>query len=322
VYQHPTTADSPAKRRGRGTREYSPPVIVHLNGELLPLEQASISPLDRGFLLGDGLYEGLRAFGGHIVDLPRHARRLAQGLALARIPWDVSRLGDLCQGVLRANHLADAFIYMQVTRGVPAPGQPVRSRVLGGPVRPTVFAYATPTPPLSAYPPVPCKTAITVEDKRWLHGQAKSISLMGSVLAAIDAHEVGADDAILVRKAHDGAFAAEGTSANLIAVVERSGRREVVTPPLEHCPILAGVTRDLLLDACRGTELVITERPIRSDELAAAHEVMLCGTLTMVTAITTLDGLQVGNGKAGAVAERLLAALCAAVTHDGSKILT
>ncbi|MCE7973830.1 MAG: hypothetical protein DYG92_05795 [Leptolyngbya sp. PLA1] len=292
------------------SKTYAPPVIVHLNGSLIPSAHASISPLDRGFLLGDGLYEGLRAFDGRVVSLARHAERLRAGLALAGIPWDVAELGPICHTLIEANHAPDCFIYLQVTRGAPAPGQPPRARVLSGKVTPTVFAYAVPAPALSAYPPVPSKSARTVVDQRWLLGHVKSISLMGGVIGAMEAHAHGADDAVLIRSRPDGDFAAEGTSANLIAVFESPHGSDIVTPPLGHCPILAGVTRDLLLEACAGSSLRIVERPIPAESLPRATELLLCGTLTMVTSITSLNGTPVGSGKPGPIALALLHALC------------
>ena len=130
---------------------------------------------------------------------------------------------------------------------------------------------------------------------------------MGSVLAAYDAQDAGADDAILIREDGQGtAWVAEATSANVV-VVTAGG--EVVTPPLEQVPILAGVTRDLVLDG-RAEAAGVEVRPLRASELAEAREIMLLGTLTMVTAITRLDGRPVGSGSPGPVALRLLEALC------------
>lgn len=277
---------------------YSSDMILHLNGQLLKREQARIDPFDRGFLFGDGVYEGLRTFGGRVVGLGLHIERLRRGLAETRIPWEAGNLGVLTDELVRANRLEDAFIYWQITRGVPGPGEPVRARVMTGAAKPTVLGYCVPAAALGSYPPVPEKTAITTPDMRWLHGQVKSISLLGNVLAALEADEAKTDDAILAR---DG-FAGEGTSANLIVALENGGKSEVVTPPMDGVPILRGVTRDILLAAV--PEMV--ERPIRAQELLTAKEIMLTGTLTMVTSIVKLDGRTVGQGKAGPVAERLL----------------
>jgi len=286
-------------------------VIVHLNNRLLPLTEAQISPLDRGFIFGDGVYEGLRAFGGRIVGLDRHAARLRDGLAEARIPFDAGRMAEIGADLLRANGLADAFIYLHVTRGTPLAGHPVRSRVPAAPLTPTCFAFATPTPPLSAYPPVPEKSAITTRDTRWLRGHLKSISLIGSVIAGIEANEAGAEDAILVRDGEGGSrWAAESTSANLLVVTPQGS---LLTPPIGEVPILGGVTLAILKDACLREGVAITETMVPAEALCDASEVILCGTLTMVTAVTRLDNRPVGDGRAGPVAHRLLGVLCGAI---------
>jgi D-alanine transaminase len=306
-------------------------VKVHLNGHILPLDEARISPLDRGFLFGDGLYEGLRAFGGKLVGMALHEKRLQAGLDEARIPWDATRLTGLSHELLEANRLRDAFVYWQISRGVPAPGQPVRARVLSGPVTPTVFGYVVPTPPLSSYPPVPAKRASRVRDTRWLRGHVKSIALMGSCLAAMDAAHEGNDDALMIRDAtlDHPPLLAEATSANAMVVLERSGGGgpgvgggggviEIATPDLVSTSILAGVTRDLMIEAAaRGLggwkHGPISERPVTAAELDKAREVVICGTLSMVTAITHLDGRPVGTGEAGPVAHDLLKLLIAAI---------
>lgn len=282
-------------------------MIVHLNGRLVPLADASISPLDRGFIFGDGVYEGLRAFGGRIVGMDRHVARLRDGLDEARIPFDASSIVGVAESILRANGLADAFIYVHVTRGAPLPGHPIRSRIPAAPLTPTCFAFATPTPPLSAYPPVPEKSAITTRDTRWLRGHLKSISLIGSVIAGIEASEAGAEDAILVREDVAGErWAAESTSANLLVVTAQG---QLVTPPMGDVPILGGVTLAILKDACRRVGIEVVESMVPGGALVDAREVILCGTLTMVTSITRLDNRPVGEGRAGPVAGRLLGVL-------------
>jgi D-alanine transaminase len=282
-------------------------VIVHLNGKLVPLAEAHISPLDRGFLFGDGLYEGLRSFDGRIVGMPRHAERLRRGLSECRLPWDAALVEPLSHELLRANNLRDAFIYWQITRGVPAPGQPVRSRLLKGPVSPTLFGYCVPTQGLDAYAKPPTKSCVTVSDVRWHLGHIKSTSLISSVLAAQDAEHAGHDDAIMIRHAPSGALLAESTSANAAVALRRAdGTLELATPSTSSVSILAGVTRDLLL-----AELPdLIERPVTASELVEAQEVMLLGTLTMVTAVVKLDGRRVGTGEPGPAAQRLLETLC------------
>ena len=150
------------------------------------------------------------------------------------------------------------------------------------------------------------KSGVTTPDTRWLRGRVKSISLLGSVLAGYESVAAGADDAILVR---DG-LVCESTSANLFAVVPGAGgRTELVTPSLDSVPILAGVTRDILIEEMPQ----IVQRPVRAGELVHASEVMLVGTLSMVTSITRLDGRSVGAGAPGPVARAMLDALVAAI---------
>lgn len=289
-------------------------MIVHLNSRLIPAAEARVSPFDRGFLFGDGLYEGLRAFDGRVVALDLHVKRLDDGLREIALPWDAAALAPLTRDLLAANNLRDAFIYWQITRGTPGPGQPVRSRIAPPDLAPTVFGYAVPAPPLSAYPPVPTKSAVTVLDTRWHRGHIKSISLIGNVLGNMDAHERGADDAIFVRDDLDGGQVAEGTSANLIAVLPRpDGATELVTPPLSTISILKGVTRDLLLTSpphpLAPSAPRLIERPLFAHELRTASEILLCGTLTMITSITALNGKPVGTGRPGPMAHALLARL-------------
>lgn len=286
-------------------------MIVHLNGRLIPAEQAAVSPFDRGFIFGDGVYEGMRSFAGRIHSPERHVRRMEAGLGESRIGWDPARLEEMCEELVEANNLPDAFIYWQVTRGTPRQGQPVRTRIPSGPMDATVFGYCIPQPALEKFEKEgPASVHCSVrEDTRWTRGHLKSISLLGNVMAAIESTDAGAQDAILVREGLVG----EGTCANLIlAVPAAGGRTEVVTPSLDSVPILGGVTRAVLLEECRD----IVARPVRIEELFRASELMLCGTTAMVTSVTKLDGRPVGGGEAGPVARRLLKSLTGFVRKE------
>lgn len=287
-------------------------MLVHLNGKLVPHDQARIGVFDRGFLFGDGVYEGLRAFDGCIVGMDRHITRLRDGLAECRIPWDAGRMSALSDELLEANKLRDAFIYWQITRGAPAPGEPPRARIPTGKMTPTVMGFCYATPPLESHTSPATKQVIAARDARWLRGHVKATSLLGGVLSAIEASEAGMDDAILIR---DGLLT-EGTSANIfIARDGPGGETRVATPSLESAPILAGITRDLLLEAMPTIEV----RAIPARELALASEVMLVGTLTMVTSIVGIDGKAVGQGKPGPAANALLATLVEAIRRDRAR---
>lgn len=286
-------------------------MLVHLNGQLVPPEHASVSVFDRGFLFGDGVYEGLRTTAGPsgaavIIGDAEHEDRFAAGLREARIPFDAARITSLTDELVRANNLVEAFVYWQVTRGTPAGAAgPARPRVASKNTSPTVVGFATPVQPVSAYVVPEVKKAAVRPDTRWLRGRLKSISLLGGVLAAYEADEQGADDAIMVRNG----LATEGTATNLI--IARGGT--LVTPSLESAPMLAGVTRRLLVER----DPTIVQRPVTEAELRSADEVMLVGTKTMLVSISHLDGAPVGVGQApGPMARRLLKTLVDAVRDD------
>lgn len=302
-------------------------MLVHLNGQLIPADQARVSPFDRGFLFGDGVYEGLRtcvvpsgslgpSTSGtrRVVALKGHIDRMNQGLALASIPWDANQLGPLTDQLLDACNLSDAFIYWQVTRGTPdlAHG-PVRVRVPAGPLTPTVLGYCLPIAPINFQNPTPATKRASIQpDLRWLRGTLKSISLLGNVLAAIDAHQQHqAEEALLVRDLMGRKLLTEGTYTNVMLVTPGG---QLVTPALPtpqgpQAPLLAGVTRRLLLHA----HPTIIERPVDAHELDTAREVLLVGTTTMVTSVTHIDTRPVGNAAPGPVAQQLMRALVSAI---------
>lgn len=282
---------------------------VHLNGQIVPASDAKISAFDRGFIFGDGVYEGLRAFRYRVVEAERHTRRFRQGLEECRIAWDPAPMARMTEELLRANGMPDAFIYWQVTRGVPLPGQPLRQRIPGAGLQATVFGFCTPQPAIEQCGEPKSVIATVREDTRWTRGHVKSTSLLGNVLAAIEASEQGTMDAVLVREG----FVGEGTCANLaLALPTRGGGVEIVTPTLESAPILGGITRAQLID--RVPELV--QRAVRVEELFRASEIMLLGTTAMVTSITRLDGRAVGSGEVGPVARYLQGALVAGIRRE------
>lgn len=286
---------------------------VHLNGKLIPHHQATVSIFDRGFLFGDGVYEGLRSSRGVVIGLARHVERMRNGLEEARIKgFDPASLGPLTEQLLAANNLSDAFIYWQVTRGCPLDDEgPARARTTRSQLTPTVLAFATPVAGMDDCRTPEVRRVATRPDTRWTRGHLKSISLLGGVLAAFEADEAGADDAILVR---DG-LVTEGTATNVFAVI--GGR--VVTPSLDSAPMLNGVTRAMILDAEPGFE----QRPVTLEELQSAEEIMLVGTKTMVAGVSTLDGKPVGKpGSApGPRTRAMLETLVRQVNRDVAQVI-
>lgn len=290
-------------------------MIIHLNGQLTPAEHARISPLDRGFILGEGVYEGLRAIpwpsaphGVRIVGLTEHTERMRAGLSRACIDADVSQLGAWSAELCKANGLTDAFVYWQVTGGPPALGEPPRVRVPGRAGTPTVFGYASPQPAFESLREPPVKRVRRVRDVRWEVGTLKSTSLLGNVLCAREAAAHGCDEALLIRgfdPATGAGVLAEGLATNVAIVVDRGGHTEIATPSLSSAPILAGVTRTLMLRVAPE----IVERTVDARELASAREVMFFGTTTFVTSVVEIDGRTVGDGRPGPATRDLFARL-------------
>ncbi len=274
-------------------------MLVHLNGSILPAADARVSVFDRGFLFGDGIYEGIRAFSGWVRNLDDHIARMQQGLDEAGIGWDASHLRDLCPQLLKANGLRDAFLYWQITRGTPKPGQPVRARLAEPDIEPTVFGYCLPQPGVDALcEPTTC-TAATVPDLRWHKGHVKSTALLANVMTAMSVTEAGGEEAVMLR---DG-WVSESCSTNIFVVVRTpTGEVELRTPPVDDVSILPGVTRKIILEVCPEARVC----PVSAEELVAAEEVFLTGTLTTVKSVIRLDGRTLGAGVSGPIARGVL----------------
>ncbi len=283
-------------------------MIVHINGKCVPASEARVSVFDRGFLFGDGIYEGLRAVrvgsSRRVIAINRHAQRLQAGLDAVGIQWDASRLPSLVNALLDANRLDDAFIYWQITRGTPPAGAPPRTRVPAPGTTPTVLGFCSPFPGLASNQNPAVKNASVQHDIRWARGEVKSTSLLGNILVSMAAAQRGGEEAILVR---DGLLV-EGGYTNVVLVTPEG---ILVTPSLDSAPMLAGVTRRIVLDL----DPTILERPVRADELQTAREILLVGTTTMVTTVGTMDGRRIGDGMPGPQARRLLSLLVNAIAE-------
>jgi D-alanine transaminase len=269
--------------------------VVYFDGRFSLKDDVHISPDDRGFLLGDGVYEVAAAYDGNFVALDRHLERLSRSLAESRIDDSVTEpLETVFQELLERNGLAangKAMVYLQITRGV-APRTHAFPKT---PVKPTVYAFAAPFPDLGDLDSG--VAAITRPDRRWSRCDIKSISLMANCLANQEAKESGAFEAILVR---DG-IALEGTHTSFFAVI---GDR-VVTAPLSPF-ILPGITREIVLELCRAHDLAVSEEPIPEGSLSDASELFITGTTTEVVPVIELDAKPVGDGKPGPVTRRLI----------------
>lgn len=268
---------------------------VYLNGEYLPKSEAHISVDDRGFLLGDGVYEVTAFYEGVPFCMREHLDRMRHGLEWLRIAYDLSPIGPMMEELVRRNGLEDAprsLVYLQVTRGA-APRThyfPVTT------VSPTVYAYAAPWNRPADDVWSRGFRAITVPDRRWARVDIKTIGLLPNVLAYQAARDAGVDDAILVR---DG-VAIEGAHQNFWAVF--GGR--VVTHPKTNL-ILPGISRDVVLELAAEEGLQTEERAIDVEELGCAQELFFTGTTGEVKPCVEVDGSPVGDGAVGPVTRRL-----------------
>lgn len=260
--------------------------IVHLNGALVPEHDARVSPFDRGLLLGDGVFETLRAYAGRPFALDEHLARLRGSCAVARLPMpdDLPRRID---ETLRANGLdrgADAAVRVTLTRG---PGGRGASPKGAGP--PTILVTAVPIEPRPEAERG-LRVATAARPAGAMAG-VKAIDYLSNVVARIEAEEKGADDALFVDR--DG-FVVEATQANVLAIVGD----DLVTPPLAS-GCLPGVTRAALLRLAPDAGLRASERPLRVADLQQADEVLLSGSVSEVLPVVEVDGARIGDGQPG-----------------------
>jgi D-alanine transaminase len=269
-------------------------MIVYLNGQYIPRQQASIDVDDRGFLFADGVYEVIHSYEGHLFQIDAHLRRMEHGLRSLRIVIDdMQAMRELAEQLIMENGLTsgEATVYIQITRG-PAP------RTHGFPpagTPPTVYAAAT------RYIPQRDRAekgiaAILVPDLRWTRCDIKSIALLPNVLARQRAIEAGVDDAVFVR---DG-VALEGTSSNFFGVFNG----EVVTAPKTNY-ILSGITRDVVIGLCADIGVPVRETPILEHQLGEAEELFLSSTIVEIRPIVRLNDHPVGTGAPGPVTRRI-----------------
>ncbi len=268
-------------------------MTCYLNGRFLPIEEASIPVLDRGFIYGDGVYEVIPVYDREPFHLDRHLARLARSLASVRIanPYDVAAWESLIRTLIGHHDDAGQSIYLQVTRGVAK-----RDHAFPKDTPPTVFMMSnplvTPSPALVASG----VAAVTATDNRWFRCDVKSTSLLANVLLRQFAVDHGGAEAVLLR---DG-FLTEGSSSNIFVV--RDGI--VATPSRSHL-MLTGVTLDVVADIAVDAGIPFEMRDVHESEVRSADELWLASSTREVLAITTLDGRPVGNGVPGPMFHRL-----------------
>jgi len=267
---------------------------VYLNGIFLPLAEAQISVMDRGFLFGDSIYEVIPAYSGRLFRLPHHLQRLDNGLQAIRIqnPMSDKEWTSMLEQLVAQNPGQDQSVYLQVTRGAAEQ----RDHAIPDNTRATVFAMSSPMH--DPDPSVVGINAITLDDIRWRLCNIKATTLLANVLLKQQAKDANAVESILIRDGN----AMEGAASNLFIVLAG----ELITPPKSNF-LLPGITRDLILELAVKNGLAHAERDITEAQLRAADEVWLTSSTKEIMPVTRLDENPVGAGTPGPVYRQMSA---------------
>jgi D-alanine transaminase len=259
---------------------------VYLNGDYLPLEDAKISVLDRGFLFGDGVYEVIPAYAGRLFRLEDHIRRLDNSLREIRIDLEKSVADWQAIFAPLLDSGKDQYIYLQVTRGC----APKRDHGFPEQVVPTVFAMSADIKPFAGR--LEGVKAVTLVDTRWQLCHVKAITLLANLLLRQEALDQDCAEAILVRNG----YVNEGAASNVFVVIDD----ELITPPKNN-EILPGITRDVILELAAANQIVCREDVIALEALANASEIWVTSSTREIVPVIELDGNVVGDGKPGPV---------------------
>ncbi len=266
---------------------------VYLNGRFVPMDEARIPVLDRGFIFGDGVYEVIPAYSGYPFRMAQHLARLQKSLDAIKLvnPMTAAQWGRLVKRMIALNEGRDQAVYLQVTRGVAR-----RDHAFPAVATPTVFMMSNPM----SVPPKELVArgcaCVSATDNRWLRCDIKSTSLLGNVLMRQRAAEAGCLETILFR---DG-FLSEASASNVLVVHART----VSAPPNNHL-VLPGTTNDVVIELLRKARIALELREVHEDEVRAADEIWLTSATKEVLAVTRLDGRPVGTGKPGPVFKRV-----------------
>jgi len=269
--------------------------IACLNGTFLPLEDACVPVMDRGFLFGDGVYEVIPVYGGKLFRLAHHLKRLENSLAAVRIgnPLSGKEWETMLMELVSRNGNADQAVYLQVTRGVAAK----RDHAFPADTRPTLFAMSNPMAAAVDIDSTTGATAITLPDIRWNHCNIKAITLLPNVMLRQQAVEAGAAEAILIKDGH----AIEGAASNIFIV-----KNGVLCTPPNSPALLPGITRDLIIELAVRHAMPFREADITTAELFDADEIWLTSSTREISPVTRLDDTVISAGKPGPLWRRMI----------------
>lgn len=267
---------------------------VFLNGNFLPLVEAKVSVLDRGFLFGDGVYEVIPVYQGRIFRVHEHLRRLNNSLADIRLenPYSEEKWLEIFQAFL--DDRKDQSIYLQITRGAASK----RDHVFPEQVVPTVFVMCSDIKPFEGK--FAGIKAITMDDTRWELCHIKAITLLANILLRQEALDEGCAEAILVKQG----YITEGAASNVFAVIDG-----VLMTPSDNGAILPGITRDVILELAAKNAIPHSEQVIALEALQQASEIWVTSSTREIVPVIELDGKKVADGKPGALFRKMDALL-------------
>jgi len=259
---------------------------VYLNGQYLPLADAKVSVMDRGFLFGDGIYEVIPSYSGSLFHFQDHMERLENSLSSIRLanPHDRAQWLEILTPLLDTG--LDQYIYLQITRGIDSK----RDHTFPENVTPTVFAMCSNIVPLANLDSG--VKAISVDDSRWELCNVKATTLLANILLRQQAVEKGCAEAILVK---DG-YVTEGAASNIFAVIDGI----LITPP-QGSEILPGITRNVILEIARENNIPYSEDIVSLDALKTASEIWLTSSTREIVPVVQLDNETIANGKPGPI---------------------
>ena len=266
---------------------------VYLNGAFLPLADAKISVLDRGFIYGDGVYEVVPVYGRRPFRMPQHLKRLQYSLDGIRLanPYPAAQWDALISQLIEHHPFADQAVYLQVTRGVAK-----RDHAFPKDATPTVFMMSNPLVVPTRDQVERGVAVVTTQDNRWLRCDLKTTSLLGNVLMRQFAVDRDAIETVMFRDGH----LTEASASNVLIV--RDG--VVIAPPKDNL-ILPGITYVATLEIARDAGVRLEVRPVPHAEAMHADEMWLSLSTSEVLAVTTIDGRPYGSGKPGPVFHRV-----------------
>ncbi len=267
---------------------------VFLNDSYMPIDEAKISPLDRGFLFGDGIYELIPSYLGKMVGFQEHINRMNDGLKEIgiKLDWCDAQWLSLCKNLITKNGIGNLGVYLHVSRGADIK----RFHAFPENVKPTIFAMTVDIPASKA-PDISLVrgyTLISSEDLRWQRCNIKSTSLLGNVLHFQEGVEAGCQEILLYNRNQE---LTEASSSNVFIV-----KNGVIATPVADNQILPGITRRLVIDMLHSdNSLKLEERMITLDEVKNADEVWITSSSKGIAPVVELDGKPIGNGEVGAV---------------------